>query len=345
MARHATVGVHNDFSAGQATITHWAPNHELAGRVDVPLAIVGDLEAGEGFADIGLDNLAHLGRIPASVEMLGRQHDGDYFGRLAVDVADSDLALRVRAELADSVDAKTLKDEGDRRSHDFLMRLLADHRPHDAVLSEEGKDDLERLGAARVWIVDPLDGTREFGEPPRTDWAVHVALAFDGACALGAVALPSLGRIYYGVAQAGSLKSGVVGSGEHTIVQGDSPASDAPRIAVSRSHTPEWVDRFASSMGGTLAPAGSAGNKVAMLLAGDADMYVHKIGLKEWDTCAPETIALSAGWHVCRLDGTPHVYNQRDPKNHELVVCRPSVTERVLSALREAGALEDRLVN
>lgn len=250
--------------------------------------------------------------------------------------------LAIRAE--ERWEGKTLGDVCDQACDGYLHGFLTGRYPDDGILSEETIDTPERLAKSRVWIVDPLDGTKEYAQL-REDWAVHVALAVDGACSLGAVALPSLGRIYYGVAQAGSLKSGVVGSGEHAIVQGDSPASDAPRIAVSRSHTPEWVDRFASSMGGTLAPAGSAGNKVAMLLAGDADMYVHKIGLKEWDTCAPETIALSAGWHVCRLDGTPHVYNQRDPKNHELVVCRPSVTERVLSALREAGALEDRLVN
>jgi 3'(2'), 5'-bisphosphate nucleotidase len=173
---------------------------------------------------------------------------------------------------------------------------------------------------------------------------VHVALAVDGVCALGAVALPSQGRVFYGVAQGGSERAGVEGEGAPELMGGDTPAAAAPRIAVSRSHTPEWVERFADAMDGTLAPAGSAGNKVAMLLSGEADVYVHKIGLKEWDTCAPETIARSLGWHVCRLDGTPHVYNRPDPRNHELVVCRPAVKDRVLAALSEAGALEDRKV-
>ena len=244
-------------------------------------------------------------------------------------------------------EGKTLGDVCDQGCDGYLHGFLSGRYPSDGILSEETIDTPERLGKSRVWIVDPLDGTKEYAQL-RDDWAVHVALTVDGQCALGAVALPSLGRTYYGVSQAGVMRSGVVGpgvsAGADHVVQGGSDSPAAPRIAVSRSHTPEWVDRFASGIGGTLAPAGSAGNKVAMLLAGDADMYVHKIGLKEWDTCAPEAIALAAGWHVCRLDGTPHVYNQRDPKNHELVVCRPSVTDKVLSTLRNAGALEDRLV-
>ncbi len=249
--------------------------------------------------------------------------------------------LALRAE--ERWEGKMLGDICDQACDGYLHGFLGGRYPDDGVLSEETIDTPERLTHSRVWIVDPLDGTKEYAQL-RSNWGVHVALAVDGQCALGAVALPSLDRVYYGVSAPGAEQYGVVGSDEHTVVTGDTPSPDAPRIAVSRSHTPEWVDRFASSIGGTLAPAGSAGNKVAMLLADEADMYVHKIGLKEWDTCAPETIARAAGWHVCRLDGTEHVYNQRDPKNHELVVCRPAVKDRVLAALKDAGALEDRLV-
>ena len=113
------------------------------------------------------------------------------------------------------------------------------------------------------------------------------------------------------------------------------------RCAVSRSHTPEWVERFVDQIDGEKVPMGSAGNKVAMLLLGQADVYVHKIGLKEWDTCAPETVARALGWHVCKLRGEPHIYNQRDPKNHELVVCRPDMKARVIETLASCGALED----
>ncbi|QDV09362.1 3'-phosphoadenosine 5'-phosphate phosphatase [Planctomycetes bacterium Poly30] len=249
--------------------------------------------------------------------------------------------LALRAE--DRWEGKMLGDVCDQACDGYLHGFLTGRYPDDGILSEETTDTPERLDKSRVWIVDPLDGTKEYAQL-RDDWGVHVALAVDGRCALGAVALPSQGKIYYGVCQDGAHHSGVVCTGEHRIVTGTSASPAKPRIAVSRSHTPEWVDRFASAMDGELAPAGSAGNKVAMLLAGDADMYVHKIGLKEWDTCAPETIARSAGWHVCRLDGTEHTYNRRDPKNHELVVCRPAVKEQVLAALKASGALEDRLV-
>ncbi|MEM6572247.1 MAG: 3'(2'),5'-bisphosphate nucleotidase CysQ [Planctomycetota bacterium] len=240
-------------------------------------------------------------------------------------------------------EGKTLGDVCDQACDGFLHGLLAGRYPDDGVLSEETIDTAARLEKSRVWIVDPLDGTKEYAQL-RDDWAVHVALAVDGKCALGAVALPSQGRVIYGVAQDGAQRAGVEGADALDLVAGTTDNAARPRIAVSRSHTPEWVERFAEALGGDLAPAGSAGNKVAMLLTGEADLYVHKIGLKEWDTCAPETIARSLGWHVCRLDGTEHVYNQRDPKNHELVVCRPAVKEHVLAALRDAGALEDRKV-
>lgn len=241
-------------------------------------------------------------------------------------------------------EGKTLGDMCDQACDGYLHGLLAGRYPDDGVLSEETVDTPERLDKSRVWIVDPLDGTKEYAQL-RDDWGVHVALAVDGRCALGAVALPSLGQVFFGIAQEGSQRAGVEGGDSLSLVAGDSASPDAPRIAVSRSHTPEWVERFAGAMGGELAPAGSAGNKACMLLKGEADMYVHKVGLKEWDTCAPETIARSLGWHVCRLDGTEHGYNRRDPKNHELVICRPAVKDRVLEALVEAGALEDRKVS
>ena len=120
-----------------------------------------------------------------------------------------------------------------------------------------------------------------------------------------------------------------------------SPVADKPRCAVSRSHTPEWVENFVDQIGGEKAPAGSVGNKVSMLLLGEADIYVHKIGLKEWDTCAPEVIARALGWTVCKLRGDEHRYNQRDPYNNELVICRPAVKDRVIEVLAGCGALDD----
>ena len=243
----------------------------------------------------------------------------------------------------DRWEGATLGDVCDQACDGFLHGLLQGRYPEDGVLSEETADTPERLSKDRVWIVDPLDGTKEYAQG-RDDWAVHVALSVGGKCALGAVALPSQGRVLFGIAQSGAERAGVHGSEATQLISGTTTSGARPRIAVSRSHTPPWVESFAQSMGGELVLAGSAGHKVGMLVSGEADIYVHKIGLKEWDTCAPETIARALGWHVCRLDGTEHEYNRPDPKNHELVVCRPAVREDVLAALVESGALTDRKV-
>ena len=136
----------------------------------------------------------------------------------------------------------------------------------------------------------------------------------------------------------GRERAGIEGGG--VPARGDEPGPARPRIAVSRSHTPPWIEAFAGALGGAdLRPWGSAGFKVSRLLVGEADLYVHKVGLKEWDTCAPETVARALGWHVCRLRGEPHLYNREDPRNHELVVCRPALRERVLEAISASGAL------
>jgi 3'(2'), 5'-bisphosphate nucleotidase len=166
---------------------------------------------------------------------------------------------------------------------------------------------------------------------------VHVALTVGGRCLLGAVALPAQAELVWGVCGTDSPEAGCTGGSR--LIRGDSLQPDAPRIAVSRSHTPSWIPAFASQFGGVLVPSGSVGNKVAMMLLDRADVYVHKKGLKEWDTCAPECVARALGWTVCKLRGEDHRYNQPDPKNHELVVCRPEWKGRVLEALETAGAL------
>ena len=169
---------------------------------------------------------------------------------------------------------------------------------------------------------------------------MHVALTVGGRCALGAVALPSLDQVLWGVAIPGKERAGMDGTGNPA--RGDSEGPATPRIAVSRSHTPPWVEAFAAELGGAeLRPWGSAGFKVSRLLVGEADLYVHKVGLKEWDTCAPETVARALGWHVCKLRGDEHAYNQADPHNHELVICRPALRPQVLQAIEASGALAD----
>ena len=242
--------------------------------------------------------------------------------RLAADLATraGELLVDVRAELADTVDAKTLKDEGDRRSHEFLMQLLAEHRPDDAVLSEEGTDDLDRLTAERVWIVDPLDGTREFGEPPRTDWAVHVALVEGGAPTAGAVALPGLELTLH--------------SGEPPTVP-PAPAG-GPRIICSRTRPGPAAERLAEALDGELIYMGSAGAKAMAVVRGEADIYAHTGGQYEWDSCAPVAVAQAAGLSATRLDGTPLVYNNEDTYLPDLLICRPELTDAVLGVLSQA---------
>jgi 3'(2'), 5'-bisphosphate nucleotidase len=245
------------------------------------------------------------------------------------------LAIRERG----SWEGEVLADIGDQAGDGFLQGFIRGRYPDDGLLSEETKDSPQRLEHARCWIVDPLDGTKEFSQG-REDWAVHVALAIEGRCAVGAVALPSLGRILWGVALGGREKAGVEGEGR--LLPGDDPGPASPRVVVSRSHTPPWVASFCEQLGAAgPEPWGSAGYKTARILAGEADVYVHKVGLKEWDTCAPETVARALGWTVCRLRGEEHRYNQRDPKNHELVVCRPAWRDRVLAAIASSGALAD----
>jgi 3'(2'), 5'-bisphosphate nucleotidase len=244
------------------------------------------------------------------------------------------LALRKSGRWTDGV----LADIGDQAADGLLQGLIRGRYPDDGILSEETADAPARLAKDRCWIVDPLDGTREYSAQ-RADWGVHVALVHQGRCALGAVALPADGQILWGVALPGRERAGIDGHGD--VIRGDSAGPTPPRVVVSRSHTPPWTGRFCELLGAIAIPCGSAGYKTARILLGEADVYVHKKGLKEWDTCAPETVARALGWTVCKLRGEEHRYNRADPRNHEFVVCRPAWRERVLGAIEQSGALEE----
>ena len=229
------------------------------------------------------------------------------------------LALRASSD----VGAEALRNAGDRLSHEYLMAELARLRPGDAVLSEEGVDDQTRLAARRVWIVDPLDGTREFGEAGRTDWAVHVALWRDGELAAGAVALPAQDRVL------------------STWQPERAPALDAAaplRLVVSRSRPPAFVTRLAADLDAVEVPMGSAGAKAAAVITGQADAYVHSGGQYEWDSAAPVAVARAAGLHASRIDGSPLRYNQPDPRLPDLLICRVELAPRLLSAISAAMA-------
>ncbi len=235
--------------------------------------------------------------------------------RLAVEAGDLLLALRASWD-GDAVD---LKNAGDARSHELLMRELRRERPDDAILSEEGADDLARLDAERVWIVDPLDGTREFGERPRDDWAVHVALWERGRLAAGAVARPARGDV---------------------LSTEDPPARPtgipAPiRLAVSRTRPPAFVTALAERLGAELVPMGSAGIKATAVLDGSVHAYVHAGGQYEWDSAAPVAVAVASGLHASRIDGSPLEYNRKDPLLPDLLVCRPEIAGRLLSLIAD----------
>ncbi|HUN33341.1 MAG TPA: 3'(2'),5'-bisphosphate nucleotidase CysQ [Trebonia sp.] len=253
---------------------------------------------------------------------------------LARDLADEAgrLLLGLRAEAATTEgDSDALRKAGDRQSHELLMARLAAERPGDAVLSEEGVDDKARLTADRVWIVDPLDGTREFGIAGRPDWAVHVALWVRaapgehagpeavGRLAAGAVALPAQGRVL-------STPDPGVAPGE-----GHAPL----RIVVSESRAPQLVRDVAARIGAQLVTCGSAGAKVATVLSGETDAYLHAGGFYEWDTAAPVAVARAAGFHVSRIDGSDVSYNRDNPLLPDILVCRPAIAGLLLEAIRE----------
>ncbi|MCU1397734.1 MAG: 3(2),5-bisphosphate nucleotidase CysQ [Acidimicrobiales bacterium] len=229
------------------------------------------------------------------------------------------LLLEIRAAGGSAAD---LKSAGDRGSHELIMAELARRFPADAVLSEEGTDSSARLGRPRVWIVDPLDGTREFSEPPRTDWAVHVALVVDGELTAGAVALPAQGR---------TLST----TGASTPALPQRPAHDGvPRLVVSRTRPTEHARVIAEQLGAELVPMGSAGAKAMAVVLGDADIYAHSGGQYEWDSAAPVAVAQAAGLHVSRLDGSPLVYNQPDPWLPDLLICLPHLAASVIEICR-----------
>jgi len=210
---------------------------------------------------------------------------------------------------------RALGSAGDATANQFLCHALRANRPDDALLSEEEKDSADRLVHSRVWIVDPVDGTREYGEC-RTDWAVHVGLAVDGVATLGAVALPDAG----------------------VILRSDRPVPVPPaperlRMVVSRTRPATEALYVAEALGAELIAMGSAGAKAMAVIRGQADIYLHSGGQYEWDSCAPVAVARAHGLHTSRADGTPLVYNQRDTYMPDLLICRHEHAAAVLGAL------------
>jgi 3'(2'), 5'-bisphosphate nucleotidase len=242
----------------------------------------------------------------------------DHAEAARIAAAAGDMLVELRARMvAEGAPPSMLKHAGDRGAHDLIMAELASNFPDDAVLSEEGVDRAERLRATRTWIVDPLDGTREFGEHPRPDWAVHVALVIDERPVAGAVALPAMG----------------ITLSTHRPPQLPPAHDGPPRLIVSRSRPPVAAMIVAEAMGAQLIAMGSAGAKAMAVVLGEADIYAHSGGQYEWDSCAPVAVAAAAGLHVSRIDGSPLRYNQPDPYLPDLLICRPELATEALRAL------------
>lgn len=215
-----------------------------------------------------------------------------------------------------------LGERGDTDANALILRLLHEARPDDYVLSEEAADDGARCAARRVWVVDPLDGTREFRER-RDDWAVHIGLAIDGVPVTGAVSLPAAHRVFATDDPRPAFP----------------PAPARPRMLVSRSRAHPLVLAVADAIGAELIAMGSAGAKAMAVVDGSAEIYLHAGGQYEWDNCAPVAVALAAGLHASRIDGSPLVYNCRDPLLPDLLICRPEYAARVLAAVEAAQVL------
>ena len=235
---------------------------------------------------------------------------------LATYLAQAAGALVLEMRETSGLVAKELGNAGDRAANQYLIRTLAEQRPDDGLLSEESKDTDARLSKSRVWIIDPVDGTREYSEG-RSDWAVHVALAIDGVPVIGAVALPAL----------------------NLVLRTDQPAIIPPapaqlRMVVSRTRPAPEAVAVAEALGAELIPMGSAGAKAMAVVRGEADIYLHTGGQYEWDSCAPVAVAAAYGLHVSRVDGSPLVYNQRDVYMPDLLICRKEHAPRVLALVQ-----------
>ena len=236
---------------------------------------------------------------------------------LAAHLAQEAGRLLIEQRAGNPLEGAALGHVADKVANAFILTGLAEWRPADAVLSEESVDDKARLARSRVWIIDPLDGTREYGEG-RSDWAVHVALAVDGVPRIGAVALPAQEKLFR----------------SDRVQAPPAPVSRRPRIVVSRTRAPAEAGDIAALLGGDLVALGSAGVKAMAVVAGEADIYYHAGGQHEWDNCAPAAIALAAGLHASRLDGSPLLYNRSDTRIPDLVIARPEFAALILDFCR-----------
>ncbi len=244
--------------------------------------------------------------------------------QLAADIAATAGRLLNAMRTSPVLTGKPLGAAGDATANVLITKMLEQARPEDGFLSEETSPDPKRLVMQRVWIIDPLDGTREYGEVAdgREDWAVHVALTEGGKPTACAVAMPAAGQLF---------------STSEPQALPPAPAGKI-KILVSRTRAPEIAHKVAAALDAELVPMGSAGAKAMAVLRGQAHAYLHAGGQYEWDSCAPVGVALAAGLHASRIDGSPCVYNQADTSMPDLLVCRPELATAMLAAIAQATA-------
>lgn len=238
---------------------------------------------------------------------------------LAARLADAAGKILLQVRESGLIGGKALGKAGDVTANQFLVSALLEQRAEDGLLSEESKDTAERLSKSRVWIIDPVDGTREYGEE-RADWAVHIAMTVDGVPTIGAVALPGL----------------------DLVLRSDQPAAlpeagQPLRMVVSRTRPAAEAVAVAEAIGAELVPMGSAGAKAMAVIRGEADIYLHSGGQFEWDSCAPVAVAQAYGLHCSRIDGSPLIYNQADVYMPDLLICRKEHAELVLQKVKDAA--------
>ncbi len=233
--------------------------------------------------------------------------------------------------------------KADLESSALVVSRLREAFPDDAILSEELPDDGSRLRCQRVWMIDPIDGTRDFlrGE---AGYVVMVGFCYQGRPVVGAVAQPETGRIWVGVTGEGAWKE-APGVAQESIHVSSVAQPQAIRLVSSKSHRSDYYQRLRASLGITDELAvGSVGLKLALVAEGSRDLYVYPGSqTKLWDSCAPEAILTAAGGMVTDSDGLPLTYvNPRLHNPRGIVASNGCVHARALDAitrLREEGGI------
>lgn len=259
-------------------------------------------------------------------------NDHELAAELAAAAGRQLLELRAQYSVPDEAAARALAKLADQLANDWLLQQLAELRPDDAVLSEEAEDDLARVQAQRVWIIDPVDGTYEFARR-LADFAVHVALWDNsaGSFTAAAVAVPDHGAVWATDSAAAAIESDRT---QLTVVSSTrEPKPVLAKLQVELSN----IAAALGYAGVEFRTLGSVGGKVHQLLAGHADVYLSTTGFWEWDAAAPAAVAQQQGFQVTDLQGAALRFNQVPPRVSSFVVAKPQLHEFVINALAEVN--------